>query len=125
MATAEFYIDDLGPSQKQTMNTISAKDKSKLFTQYLKKRGSGYLVNRSNSAAMHFPKKNSPSHENFENILGELKKKKHLEQAETSYHIPLSSLCFAVPQKGRRQLFETVKRGGISLLGNVVMPQGV
>jgi len=26
---------------------------------------------------------------------------------------------------GRRQLFETVKRGGISLLENVVMPQDV
>jgi hypothetical protein len=42
-----------------------------------------------------------------------------------SYHVTLSSLCLAVPKTGRRQLFETVKRGGISLLKDVVMPQGV
>ena len=41
------------------------------------------------------------------------------------HHITLSSLCCAVPQTGRRQLFETVRRDGISLLAIVVGPQGV
>ena len=40
-------------------------------------------------------------------------------------HVTLSSLCFAVPETGRRQLFETVRRGWISLLENVVRPQDV